>query len=543
MKLVARPRSSCRNPGHSYRKFSGTGCAPQGKSRRPTGKGRPDRARASLRRVRLGPSASKTATRSAHELEPLPRALVLALYFHSTRRGAGGRGRSGLRVARCVRRRVARVASWLNGQGNGRGGIPRLLERRAFSAGSAILPAGGTDGREGCARIGTSAGFWLVVSLTGCQATQHATSGPAGSSPNAMLDRTAVGKHRCEAAATDPSPFVVEWDATDLATFEGSAARDVVFVKFHGCELELLTGCSDSGVPGLYGRYDAPTFTSGTVESFTMSNEDELYAKLPLGALAIGSNVKTGETLELEYLVSGVVRSTRDQVYRDALAKNPRCAGATHYVAQCNLGAFKLLAHKNFQAGGEGSVIAIGANAKTQSESSNLKEGGKLASCDTAAQRQCRVPIRLILRPIATAPHRQGRLLRPLWRPARPEPTRRTSFVARHRASSTPGTARAASRTWSARRPSTTASKAGSTVRSSERDARCWPATATAERRSSPNITERATRIARKPTSRFSRRSPRSRRRTVRPRSSARSRTGSRTSPRASRRRERAGTP
>ena len=61
-----------------------------------------------------------------------------------------------------------------------------------------------------------------------------------------MLDDTAVGKHRCD-SGSDPSPFVVEWDATDLATFEGSAARDLVFVKYHGCELELMRGCSDSG--------------------------------------------------------------------------------------------------------------------------------------------------------------------------------------------------------------------------------------------------------------------------------------------------------
>jgi hypothetical protein len=256
--------------------------------------------------------------------------------------------------------------------------------------------------RGGWKRPGALGASVLAV-VVGCQATRHAASGPAGAGPNAMLDATTVGQHRCATGAEEGSPFVVEWDATDLASFEALAARDLVLVKYQDCSIELVTGCSDAGVPGLYGRYAEPTFTSGTVESFTMANEDELYAKLPLGAVAFSGNVKSGETLELRYFVSGLVRSTRDQVYRATLDANPRCAGATHFVAQYNLGAFRLLAHKSLAAGAEGNAKALGAHARTSRESANLKEGGDLDSCESTAQRQCRVPIRLVLRKISEA--------------------------------------------------------------------------------------------------------------------------------------------
>lgn len=239
---------------------------------------------------------------------------------------------------------------------------------------------------------------------TACLATKHLDTKAAGTGPNKLLDDTAVGKHRCDSGEATSSPFVVEWDATDLSTFEAKASRDIVFVKYESCSIEMLYGCSDNGIPGRYGRYQEPTFTSGTVESFTMANQDEVWAKLPLGAAEFGGSIQVGESLELQYFVSGAVNATRNYVERPALADNPRCAGATHFVSAYNLGAFALLAHK----GASGDVTVgvkggIGGGASTTNASSNLKQGGSLESCTTEAQRQCRVPIRLVLQPIDEA--------------------------------------------------------------------------------------------------------------------------------------------
>jgi hypothetical protein len=240
----------------------------------------------------------------------------------------------------------------------------------------------------------------LALGPLGCHALRNADGAPAGSGPNAMLDDVAVGQNRCPNADGEARPFVVEWDATDLATFEAKSSRDLVFVKYAGCEVELLYGCSDNGVPGRYGAYADPVFTSGTVESFEMRNQDELYAKLPLGAVNLSGKVEIGQTLELLYFVSGAVTSTRNYVERAVIADNGRCKGATHFVSAYNLGAFRLLAHEHQSAGVEVGVANAGGGSKTASESSNLKHGGDLDDCKTHSQQHCRVPIRLVLQPI-----------------------------------------------------------------------------------------------------------------------------------------------
>lgn len=240
----------------------------------------------------------------------------------------------------------------------------------------------------------------LTFTSLGCRALRSVDDKPAGAGPNAMLDDVAVGQNRCPDADGNARPFVVEWDATDLATFEAKAARDLVFVRYEGCEIEMLYGCSDNGVPGRYGAYDQPIFTSGTVESFEMNDQDELYAKLPLGAASLSSSIEIGQTLELQYFVSGAVNSTRNYVERAAIADNGRCAKATHYVSAYNLGAFTLFAHERRGGKIEGGVGQANVGTKTGSESSNLKHGGELESCKTHSQLQCRVPIRLVLQPI-----------------------------------------------------------------------------------------------------------------------------------------------
>ncbi|MEB2312682.1 MAG: hypothetical protein OZ921_07075 [Sorangiineae bacterium] len=213
------------------------------------------------------------------------------------------------------------------------------------------------------------------------------------------MDDTAVGRARCEDARTHQlKPFIVEWDATDLAGFEAKAARDLVFVKYEGCSLTVLDGCSDGAVPGRYGKYAPPHFTSGTLEGIEMKNEDELYANLPLGVASFGGRVSRGEQLRLSYFVTGVATATRDTVPRAELAKNPACAEATHFVWAYHLGAFALDSGEQLTAGASAGIGAIGGGAEHRSSEQHLKRGGDLENCKTQTQQSCRVPIRVVLR-------------------------------------------------------------------------------------------------------------------------------------------------
>lgn len=240
--------------------------------------------------------------------------------------------------------------------------------------------------------------------LTGL-ATLAVGCGGASSLPHAnLMDQTTAGKNRCTVAKSHDRPFVIEWDATDLTEFEAKAKRDMVFVRYDGCELKVLSGCMDEGVAGRYGAYYPPETTSGNVEGIDIKNEAELYAQLPLGAASLEARVSSGDQLHLAYYVAGVARATREVIYKGDFESNARCKDATHFVAGYSLGAFELTSGEEDKvAGGAGLQGVASAGASREHARTTLKRGGNLHACSKDAlsdASQCRVPIRLTLRAI-----------------------------------------------------------------------------------------------------------------------------------------------
>src|SRR5690606_14661605 len=122
-----------------------------------------------------------------------------------------------------------------------------------------------------------------LLGLLGAGLVSAACGGPQAPQTGGLAGDTAIGKNRCADAATSQlRPFIVEWDATDLASFESKASRDIIFVKYEGCDLTVLEGCSDAGIPGKYGRYQPPVSTGGTLEGLGTKPGDEPSAKRPL---------------------------------------------------------------------------------------------------------------------------------------------------------------------------------------------------------------------------------------------------------------------
>jgi hypothetical protein len=244
--------------------------------------------------------------------------------------------------------------------------------------------------------ISLGLGLFSVVSTIAC----GGASAPARPS-SAAVDQSAVGKNRCVVDGDEAKLFLVEWDATDLASFEAQAARDVVFVRYESCQMKVLHGCSDDGIAGRYGAYSTPQMTSGNVEGLSVKTEDELYAKLPLGAATFGGELSKGKALDLKYFVAGTAASTRDLIYRADLAANARCTGATHFVASYNLGAFTLSSVDTLKAGASAAAFGASGGAKHTQSTDALKRGGDLATCSSFDQHACKVPIRALLRRIA----------------------------------------------------------------------------------------------------------------------------------------------
>ena len=124
---------------------------------------------------------------------------------------------------------------------------------------------------------------WTVASLLvgACARTEVPAASPSRESgQSALMGKTVAGAKRCDPKSHD-RPFVIEWDATDMSSFEAKAATDVVFVKYEGCNLRVLDGCGPE-VHGMLGAYGAAMKTGfngfGNAEQIVV--EDEPMASL-----------------------------------------------------------------------------------------------------------------------------------------------------------------------------------------------------------------------------------------------------------------------
>lgn len=241
----------------------------------------------------------------------------------------------------------------------------------------------------------------LVVPAAALVAACGGGPGAHGGQSN-LIEKTYAGANKCN-AKTQERPFIIEWDATDMSSFQAAAKKNVIVVKYEGCELKVLDSCRDDSTTAV-GTYNPPEWTSGSVESLEISDEQELYAKLPLGAASLGGRVTSGEQFRMEYYVAGTANATRDKVYRKELAKIPGCEGATHFVYGYNLGAFAIASKKSLHGEVNGSYLGFGAGGSNKTETKADKKGGELGKCKGEGAREvedCKVPIRLTLRPIS----------------------------------------------------------------------------------------------------------------------------------------------
>ena len=240
----------------------------------------------------------------------------------------------------------------------------------------------------------------LAMVNSGCVMQQ--TAGTRDSGQSRLMDESFAAQNACN-PDDHTRPFIIEWDATDMSSFESFAANDIVIVKYEGCKLRVLDECRNDSIRGSQGAYKPPEWTSGQLESLDIHNEGELYAKLPLGSATLGGRVAGGERFHMEYFVAGTVYATRDAVYRGDLESNPGCDSATHFVYGYNLGAFALGSYNETDIEAGVSVYGFGGGGSRSTGRSAEKKGGDLAVCRSDSMTEvlgCKAPIRLNLREI-----------------------------------------------------------------------------------------------------------------------------------------------
>jgi hypothetical protein len=253
----------------------------------------------------------------------------------------------------------------------------------------------------------------VAVAVAACGGSMPSVpGGPSrASGQSSLMDKTVAGQNKCSPKSHD-RPFIIEWDATDLSQFEGITTNDIVFVRYEGCELRVIDSCRNDSVKGSLGAYKPVDWTSGSLEKISISNEGDLYAKLPLGAATLGGRVAAGETFRMEYFVSGVRTATRPVVYRGDVDPMAGCKGATHFVYAYNLGAFALGSTKNLRVEADATLWGVGAGGTSKQSNSADKRAGLLESCrgESAKEVQtCKAPIRLTLREIDPGSNPDGK--------------------------------------------------------------------------------------------------------------------------------------
>jgi len=161
-------------------------------------------------------------------------------------------------------------------------------------------------------------------------------------------------------------------------------------VSYSGCEMRLLDGCR---LPGTYG-FQRTSISNDVIE---ITNADELYAKIPLGAAGLEGELSATGRLAIETTVVGQFRLGGDVEIPDT----PACRSATHVISAISIGAFEMKSGGAVSGRAGVAVGDAGAGVSSESRESNLKSSGRRDACgETTAEPHpdCQSPLQVFLR-------------------------------------------------------------------------------------------------------------------------------------------------
>lgn len=222
---------------------------------------------------------------------------------------------------------------------------------------------------------------------------------------------------RCRVSASHENPLVTEWPASEKANFETRMSEGAVVVGYSGCELRVLRNCR---VGGSY-AWHRTTLSTDTVE---IHDADDLFAKLPLGAVSLESELERSGRLAVQTTVTGQLELRGFD--GAGVPKDEACAGATHVVGALSVGAFKLLSGGSAKVGGSVNVPLVGGGkGSSSSDETVMREAGEFGRCGSstpeAPDAQCASPIQVFLRPLPSADRGPAGTMKVRFLPVHPD--------------------------------------------------------------------------------------------------------------------------
>jgi hypothetical protein len=197
--------------------------------------------------------------------------------------------------------------------------------------------------------------------------------------------------------------MVTEWSGSEKGNLEAGLREGGVVVAYAGCNMRILTQCR---VGGSY-QWQRTTTATDVLE---IETEDDLYSKLPLGAVSLEGELKHTGRLAVQTTVSGQYRLAGLSSFD--VPKTPPCSGATHLVTSLSLGAFKVKSGGGTAGRGAVGVTGVAsAEGRSSRDERLLKQAGDPDHCRTSTSDDldpaCASPIQMFLVPLASAP-REG---------------------------------------------------------------------------------------------------------------------------------------
>ena len=246
-----------------------------------------------------------------------------------------------------------------------------------------------TEQRYFTVRGSTLGAMCALLSLASC-------GSPGFVAPLARAPETPGDQSRCRLAANQENPLVTEWPATEKANLEARLRQGSVIVSYSGCTLRMLPRCQ------VRGDYVWRRTTTST-DVIEIRNADELYAKMPLGAVSLEGELQRSGRIAVQTTAAGQLQLANFEP--TSVPKSPECEGATHVVGALSVGAFKLRSGGAARAAGRADVSVIGgARAASDSEETIVREAGAATRCEqsteSAPHSECASPLQMFLQPL-----------------------------------------------------------------------------------------------------------------------------------------------
>lgn len=208
------------------------------------------------------------------------------------------------------------------------------------------------------------------------------------------------GQSKCQVAKSQLKPLIVEWPSADRMDLEAQARKSIILVRYEGCELEVLRGCS---APGLY-AWNPATRQDDRVH---IRDEDSLYTNIPIHAARFEGTLRSAGELTVSMSMVGRYESSNAKPSPADLQGD--CGRVTHAIVSLTAGAFEFYTGTDEGTQAGAGVLGVGAGVESRHEHTTLNRAGRAEACDKATTQDkappdgCGAVLRIELIPIQGA--------------------------------------------------------------------------------------------------------------------------------------------